>query len=183
VNGHRLRVQAQLREEVLGAGENHHCHEAAERSDEGGDQERVSDPGGGMRAEDRPGASGCDRREDREAEPARGEPVEALERVVLATWHKLSQFHALLAINTSRLSAKELHRRHLPVMTQFAPLIERGQKEGVFRSDVPISWHAAVLRAIVHAASAELRNGRLSEDAVEQTMITTVLAAMRGPRL
>ena len=30
----------------------------------------------------------------------------------------------------SRLSAKELHRRHLPVTTQLAPLIERGQKAG-----------------------------------------------------
>lgn len=115
-----------------------------------------------------------------EAEPTRGEPEEALERVLRATWRKLDLFHALLAINTARLSAEELHRRHLPVTTQFAPLIERGQKDGVFRSDVPVSWHLAVLRAIVHAASAELRSGRLSEAAVEQTMVTTVLAAMRG---
>src|SRR2546421_12463472 len=72
----------------------------------------------------------------READPTRGKPEEALARVLLATWQKLSDFHALLAINTGRLSAKELHRRHLPVMTQFAPLIERGQKKGVFRRDL-----------------------------------------------
>jgi TetR/AcrR family transcriptional regulator, mexCD-oprJ operon repressor len=115
------------------------------------------------------------------AEPTRGEPVEALERVVRATWQKLDVFHALLAINTARLSAEELHRRHLPVMNHFAPLIERGQKAGVFRRDVPVSWHLAVLRAIVHAASAELRNGRLTEADVEQTMITTALAAITSP--
>src|SRR4051795_7970817 len=40
------------------------------------------------------------------AEPTRGEPVEALERVVRATWRKLDLFHALLAINTARLSAE-----------------------------------------------------------------------------
>ncbi len=117
-----------------------------------------------------------------EAEPTRGEPEEALERVLLATWQKLGQFHALLAINTSRLSAKELHRRHLPVTTQFAPLIERGQKKGVFRSDLPVSWHLAVLRAIVHTASAEVRSGRISEAEVEQAMLTTVLAAIGGPK-
>jgi AcrR family transcriptional regulator len=117
----------------------------------------------------------------REAEPTRGEPAEALERVLLATWDKLSNFHTLLAINTSRLSAKELHRRHLPVMTQFVPLIERGQKDGVFRRDVPVSWHLAVIRALVHTASAELQSGRLSEAEVETTIVTTVLAAMRGP--
>ena len=44
---------------------------------------------------------------------------------------------ALLAINIARLSAKELHRRHLPMTTQFVPLIERGQKEGVFRQRRP----------------------------------------------
>ena len=117
----------------------------------------------------------------RGAEPTRGEPTEALERVLLATWDKLGNFHALLAINTSRLSAKELHRRHLPVMTQFVPLIERGQEDGVFRRDLPVSWHLAVIRALVHAASAELQSGRLSEAEVEATIVTTVLAAMRGP--
>src|SRR5881275_3760555 len=35
----------------------------------------------------------------READPTRGKPEEALERVLLATWQKLSDFHALLAIN------------------------------------------------------------------------------------
>lgn len=116
------------------------------------------------------------------AEPARGEPREALERVLRATWRKLDQFHALLAINTARLSAEELHRRHQPVMSHFAPLIERGQKDGVFRPDVPVAWHLAVMRAIVHAASAELRNGRLAEASAEETMLSTVFAAMAAPK-
>ena len=46
--------------------------------------------------------------------------------------------------------------------TQLAPLIERGQRDGVFRRDVPVAWHIAVIRAIVHAASAELQSGRIS---------------------
>ena len=116
----------------------------------------------------------------RDAEPTRGEPKEALERVLLGTWRQLSRFHTLLAINTSRLSAKELNRRHLPVTTQFAPLIERGQKTGVFRSDLPVSWHVAVIRSLVHTASAELQSGRLTEANVEQTVVTTVLAAIGG---
>jgi AcrR family transcriptional regulator len=118
----------------------------------------------------------------RAAEPARGKPKDALERVLRATWRQLSHFHVLLAINTARLSAKELHRRHLPVTTQFAPLIERGQKDGVFRSDVPVSWHVAVIRSLVHTASAELQSGRLTEADVERTVVTTVLAAMGGSK-
>jgi len=116
----------------------------------------------------------------REAEPTVGEPAEALERVLRATWVQLSQFHALLAINTGRLSAKELHRRHEPVMSQFAPLIERGQKKGVFRSDLPVSWHLAMVRAVAHAASAEVRSGRISESEVEPAMLSTALNALTG---
>ena len=63
----------------------------------------------------------------RGAEPQRGEPVEALERVLRATWRQLAQFHGLLALNTARLSAEELHRRHVPMLDQLEPLIERGQ--------------------------------------------------------
>jgi AcrR family transcriptional regulator len=114
------------------------------------------------------------------ADPSRGEPEDALRRVLAATWRKLSDFHALLAINTGRLSAKELHRRHQPVMTLFVPLIERGQKKGVFRSDLPVSWHLAMVRAIAHAASAEVASGRISEAEVEPAMVATVLNAL-GP--
>lgn len=112
------------------------------------------------------------------AEPTQGEPEEALERVLRATWHKLSDFHTLLAINTSRLSAGELHRRHEPVMSLFVPLIERGQEKGVFRSDLPVAWHLAMVRAIAHAASAEVRSGRIEESSVEDALIATVLNAL-----
>src|SRR3989337_2208316 len=44
-------------------------------------------------------------------------------------------------------------RRPPPVLDQLEPLIERGQEDGVFRSDLPVSWHLAVVRAIVHTAS------------------------------
>jgi AcrR family transcriptional regulator len=115
-----------------------------------------------------------------QAEPSRGEPEEALQRVLGATWHKLSDFHALLAINTGRLSAKELHRRHQPVMRLFVPLIERGQKKGVFRPDLPVSWHLAMLRAVAHAASSEVRSGRIGEADVEPAMISTALNALRS---
>jgi len=115
----------------------------------------------------------------RAAEPERGEPEEALERVLLATWRQLAQFHNVLQININRLSAKELRRRHLPVTTQIVPLLERGQAAGVFRDDVSPEWLIAVVRAIVHVASTELQAGRLSEADVERTMLTTALAAVR----
>jgi AcrR family transcriptional regulator len=116
----------------------------------------------------------------RDAEPQRGEPAEALERVLRATWRQLARFHGLLALNTARLSAEELRRRHVPVLDQLEPLIERGQKQGVFRSDLPVSWHLAVIRSIVHTASYEIQGGRIPESDVEAAMISTVLGAIGG---
>jgi AcrR family transcriptional regulator len=118
----------------------------------------------------------------RAADPKRGEPVEALERVLRATWRELARFHALLAINTARLSAEELHRRHLPVLDQLQPLIERGQADGVFRSDLPVAWHLAVIRAIVHTASREIQGGRLPEADAEAAILSTAVAAISPPR-
>ena len=114
----------------------------------------------------------------RSAEPQRGEPVEAVERVLRATWRQLAQFHGLLALNMARLSAEELHRRHRPMLDQLEPLIERGQKKGVFRRDLPVVWHLAVLRAIVHAASTEIRGGRIPESEAEAAMLTTAISAI-----
>src|SRR3954447_17907 len=113
-----------------------------------------------------------------QAEPDLGEPKEALERVLRATWKQLSEFHNVLQININRLSAKELHRRHLPVTTQIVPLLERGQADGSFRDDVSALWLIAVVRAIVHVASTELQAGRLTEAEVERTMLTTAFAAV-----
>jgi AcrR family transcriptional regulator len=116
----------------------------------------------------------------RGAEPQRGDPAEALARVLRATWRQLAQFHGLLALNTARLSAEELHRRHRPVLDQLQPLLERGQKAGVLRSDLPVSWLLAVTRSIVHTASHEIRSGRLPDSEAEDVMISTVLAAISG---
>src|SRR5829696_1744761 len=116
----------------------------------------------------------------RGAEPQRGEPVEALERVLRATWRQLGQFHGLLALNTARLSAEELHRRHVPMLDQLEPVIKRGKKQGVFRSDLSVSWLLAVIRSIVHTASHEIRGGRLPESEAEAVMISTILRAISG---
>ena len=116
------------------------------------------------------------------AEPSRGEPVEALERVLRATWRQLAQFHGLLALNTARLSAEELHRRHLPMLAQLEPLIERGQEQGIFRSDLPVAWHLAVIRAIVHTASAAIQGGRIPESQAEPAMLSTAVAAISTRR-
>jgi AcrR family transcriptional regulator len=111
------------------------------------------------------------------AEPERGDPAAALRRVLEATWRALGRFHSLIAINT-QLPAPELRRRHHRVLAVLEPLIERGQRDGAFRPDVPPGWHLAMILALVHAASAELRAGRVPAGEVESAVIETVLGAL-----
>jgi AcrR family transcriptional regulator len=114
-----------------------------------------------------------------DAEPARGEPAEALARVVTAAWRGLGRFHALVEINT-RLPNAELHRRHQAVFATLRPLIERGQRDGSFLRDVHPEWHLAMLLALIHAASAELKTGHIREAEIESVLVSTVLGALAG---
>ena len=113
----------------------------------------------------------------RGAEPQRGEPVEALQRVLRATWRELARFTPY-----SRSTLPGSRRRSSTDVTshadQLEPLIERGQKQGVFRSDLPVAWHLAVVRAIVHTASAAIQGGRLPESEAEAAMLSTAVAAI-----
>ena len=114
------------------------------------------------------------------AEPTRGEAREALQRVVAAAWSNLGRFHALVEINT-RLASANLHELHHPVLAVLAPLVERGQRDGVFRRDVPAAWHLSMLLALVHAASGELSSGRIPTAQVEPALVASVLGAICAP--
>jgi AcrR family transcriptional regulator len=111
------------------------------------------------------------------AEPASGGAADALRRVLVAAWRELDRFHALVAIN-AHLPREEFHRLHVPVLTHLAPLIARGQEDGTFRAEVPVAWHLSMLLAIIHAASGEMRAGRIPADRVEEAMVATVLGAV-----
>jgi TetR/AcrR family transcriptional regulator, mexCD-oprJ operon repressor len=113
-----------------------------------------------------------------EAQPDQGTPEEALRRVLEAAWRQLGRFHALVAVSMSTRTADQMHRLHAPVVQQLAPLIERGQASGAFRADAPARWHLAMLMAIIHAASGEVRAGRIPDPDAESAVIATVLGAL-----
>ncbi|TML06370.1 MAG: TetR/AcrR family transcriptional regulator [Actinobacteria bacterium] len=115
------------------------------------------------------------------ADPQRGEPIDALRRVVAATWRKLGRYHALVAITTARDTSEEVHERHAGVLDQLLPLVRRGQHSGAFRADVPADWHLSMLIALIHAASAEVRAGRVDDHDAEAAVTATVIGALARP--
>ena len=112
-----------------------------------------------------------------DAEPDRGDPIEALRRVIGAAWRALGRYHALVEVNT-RLAPAEMHERHAPALAALEPLLRRGQQAGVFRADVAAAWHTAVILAVIHAASAEVRAGRATDVDIEPVLADSIVGAL-----
>src|SRR3954451_6246239 len=112
------------------------------------------------------------------AEPHRGDPADALARVVAASWRRLGRYHALVAINTRQHGHAELRERHVSVVDALEPLIERGHADGSFRADVPVAWHLSMVTALVHAASGEVSAQRVTDTDAEPALVATVLGAV-----
>ena len=116
------------------------------------------------------------------AQPDRGDADEALARVVQSTWRTLGRYHALVAINVEKHGHAELQAKHHAVLAALHPLIERGQRDGSFRADVPAAWHLSMLLALMHAASGELRAGHVTDTDAEPALVDIVLGALSEGR-
>ena len=50
----------------------------------------------------------------------------------------------------------QLRQRHEPFLARIEALIERGRREGTFRSDLPASWLVTTYYTLVHGAGREV---------------------------
>lgn len=113
-----------------------------------------------------------------EAEPDRGPAPEALDRLLHAPW-LLERYRGLYAAAVRHLGAGHVRVQHDVVFTRIQALIERGQKEGAFRSDMPITWLVSTVYALAHAAITEVDEGRMEIGQATDLLTATVLAMLR----
>jgi TetR/AcrR family transcriptional repressor of mexCD-oprJ operon len=107
-----------------------------------------------------------------------GDPEAALELLVRSSWRIVDAFQRLLAAAEQALSADRIRDHHQQPMQRVTGLIARGQAEGRFRTDLPIAWLTACFYAILHAAAAEVRTGRLAEDDATTVIPATIRAML-----
>ena len=108
------------------------------------------------------------------AELGAGPPLDSLDRLLSAGWDILARNSAMVAAATTYLSSDAMHRSHGAVHQQVAQLIERGRRDGSFRTDLPVSWLVTSTFALIHACSDDVRAGRLDPDIAERTLTTTI---------
>lgn len=116
-----------------------------------------------------------------EAVDLSGDPRLALARLIESSWQLVDRFRSLLLAAQSVLPPGRIRALHEEPMQRVQQLIERGQAEGVFRSDLPTSWLVGTMHSVMHNAADEINAGRLTTDQAADCITATVLAAFTPP--
>ena len=80
----------------------------------------------------------------------------------------------MAAAAASQLSPDTLTRTHESAHERVRDLVERGQADGSFRTDLPAGWLVASCFALIHACAGEVRAGRIDADRGLDVLTTTV---------
>src|SRR5262245_31157258 len=113
--------------------------------------------------------------------PSDGPPVEALDRMLAATWPHLARYRAMAAA-VAELSPEAVTRTHQAAHHTIGALLERGQADGSFRADLPARWLVTASIALVHACSDEVRAGRIDQHDAVRILTTSVRDLLTGTR-
>src|SRR6516162_9483108 len=115
------------------------------------------------------------------AEPERGPALAALQRLLATGWEEIGRHEAIGAASAGHLSAGAMRRTHESARAVIRRLVERGRREGAFRSDVPLGWLITSSLALIHAAAEEVRAGELDAQAALDVLTATVTELVEGP--
>lgn len=98
--------------------------------------------------------------------PLDGDAAEAFSRLIGSSWVLLDHSRALLIAAQKELPAARIREMHEASEARMRGLLERGQREGVFRRDLPVSWLLATTHVVMNGAAEQITAGRLDpEDA------------------
>ncbi len=110
-----------------------------------------------------------------------GDPAEALTRLVASSWQIVHQFRNVLLAAHRELPAERIRGVHDRVVRRIQSLLERGQRGGVFRKDLPKRWMVTTVLSLMHAAAEDVAAARLKVDQVPGLITATLLAAFTAP--
>ena len=110
-----------------------------------------------------------------------GDPREGLARLVAASWQIVHRFRNILLAAHRELPNERIRGIHDPVLRLVQDLIERGQRTGAFRSDMPMHWLTTTSFSLMHAAAEDVAAGRLDASDAPRLITATLLGAFTPP--
>jgi AcrR family transcriptional regulator len=108
-----------------------------------------------------------------------GPAAEALDRVLREQWHLMERNRNLRDNIIGDVSPQWLRARHDPILKRIEALITRGQDDGAFRTDLPLSWMVTALYSLVHAAADEISAGRLTTEQAPEVLVASLRSLYR----
>jgi hypothetical protein len=94
--------------------------------------------------------------------------------VVALSWRVLDRHQAMARATGEQLSSDDRRRLHEAFLAGMRRLVDRGRQQGCFRGDLPAEWLVASFYALIHAASDEVRAGRLEPTAAPEVLSATM---------
>ncbi|WP_214411069.1 hypothetical protein [Sphaerisporangium fuscum] len=109
-----------------------------------------------------------------------GDAGEAMTRLLASSWKLVAESAALLTAAEDVLPAGRVRELHDQPAQRMADLVRRGQRQGVFRTDLPSDWLVSVAHYILHGAADQVRAGRLAPQEAADMVTETVRSVLTG---
>ncbi len=110
----------------------------------------------------------------------RGPADKALRRVLETGWQEISRSSGIAEAAAAELDPSALRGSHDMGQRLIRRLVARGRREKTFRTDVPADWLVSAFFALIHAAHAEVSNGRLKPKTARDALLKSVPDLFRG---
>jgi AcrR family transcriptional regulator len=110
-----------------------------------------------------------------------GDIYAVVARLIAASWLIVNQFRFVLTAAQRELPAECIRGAHDGVLGPVQALIERGQRAGAFRTDLPLTWLTSLSMNVMHGAASDVSAGRLTAADAPSVITATMLAALTPP--
>jgi TetR/AcrR family transcriptional regulator, mexCD-oprJ operon repressor len=110
-----------------------------------------------------------------------GAPADALARLVASSWQIVHQFRNILFAAQRELPAERIRGVHDPILRRVQSLIGRGQRAGIFRTDLTEQWLVSTAFSLMHGAAEDAAAGRIKPGDAAGFITATLLAAFTPP--
>jgi AcrR family transcriptional regulator len=115
------------------------------------------------------------------AEPERGPPAEALDRLVAAWWSNVGAHAPVLGVFAEGFpDGASVHDFHAPILDRLGKLIRRGRRSGDFTREVAPGWLAASFLGLMHTAADEVAAGRLDQKSAGEGLAQSIPRLFAG---
>lgn len=114
------------------------------------------------------------------ANPEIGPAPEALARLIAASWEELARNDAIARAAAAELSPDAIRQAHEAARAVYRALLERGHREGAFRTDLPPDWLLTGFQGLIHAAAEAVRANELEPIQALDALSTSTLELWAG---